>query len=144
MKLVARTFGWLLVITTLGAVVSGQTSTSSQTAPVAVVPRLVSFSGRALDDHGRAISGVSGVTFGIYANQYEGAPLWTETQSVQADARGNYLVQLGATKAEGLPLELFISGEARWLGVRANGGEEQPRILLMSVPYALKAADAQT
>ena len=38
---------------------------------------------------------------------------------------------------------LFASGEARWLGVRINGGEEQPRVLLLSVPYALKAADAQ-
>jgi hypothetical protein len=28
--------------------------------------------------------------------------------------------------------------------VRINGGEEQPRVLLLSVPYALKAADAQT
>jgi hypothetical protein len=43
-----------------------------------------------------------------------------------------------------LPLDLFTSGEARWLGVRINGGEEQPRVLLLSVPYALKAADAET
>jgi hypothetical protein len=28
--------------------------------------------------------------------------------------------------------------------VRINGGEEQPRVLLLSVPYALKAADAET
>jgi trimeric autotransporter adhesin len=53
-------------------------------------------------------------------------------------------VQLGATKSEGLPLDLFVSGEARWLGVRVNSGEEQPRVLLLSVPYALKAADAET
>jgi hypothetical protein len=45
---------------------------------------------------------------------------------------------------EGLPLYLFTSGEARWLGVRINGGEELPRILFLSVPYALKSADAQT
>jgi hypothetical protein len=67
-----------------------------------------------------------------------------ETQNVQADAKGNYIVQLGATKPDGLPLDLFTSGEARWLGVTINGGEEQPRILLLSVPYALKAADAET
>jgi hypothetical protein len=30
------------------------------------------------------------------------------------------------------------------LGVTINGGQEQPRILLLSVPYALKAADAET
>ena len=67
-----------------------------------------------------------------------------ETQNVMADAKGNYTVQLGATKPDGLPLDLFTSGEARWLGVRVNGGEEQPRVLLLSVPYALKAADAET
>ena len=67
-----------------------------------------------------------------------------ETQNVTADVKGNYTVRLGATPPEGLPLDLFTSGEARWLGVRINGGEEQPRVLLLSVPYALKAGDAQT
>jgi hypothetical protein len=48
------------------------------------------------------------------------------------------------TKPDGLPLDLFSSGDARWLGVTVNGGQEQPRVLLLSVPYALKAADAET
>jgi hypothetical protein len=87
---------------------------------------------------------MAGATFAIYREQYEGAPLWLETQNVQGDVKGNYTVQLGATKVEGLPLDLFSSGEARWLGVTINGGQEQPRVLLLSVPYALKAADAET
>jgi len=37
-----------------------------------------------------------------------------------------------------------LSGEARWLAVQVVGQTEQPRILLVAVPYALKAADAQT
>jgi hypothetical protein len=109
-----------------------------------VVPRLVNFSGKAADVQGKAISGIAGVTFAIYKDQYEGAPLWLETQNVQADAQGKYTVRLGATKPDGLPLDLFSSGEARWLGVRVNGGEEQPRVVLVSVPYALKALDAET
>jgi hypothetical protein len=109
-----------------------------------MVPRLVNFSGKATDLHGKPISGVAGVTFAIYKDQSDGSPLWMETQNVQADKSGNYSAQLGATKPEGLPLELFGSGEARWLGLRINGGEEQPRVLLLSVPYALKAADAET
>ena len=36
------------------------------------------------------------------------------------------------------------STSARWLGVSVNGAPEQPRVLLLSVPYALKAADAET
>lgn len=113
-------------------------------ASSAVVPRLVNFSARAVDSQGKAVSGVAGATFAIYKDQFEGSPLWIETQNVQADAKGNFTAQLGATNAEGLPLDLFTSGEARWLGVTINGGQEQPRVLLLSVPYALKAADAQT
>ena len=75
-----------------------------------------------------------------------GAPLWQETQTVVVDADGRYTLLLGATLPEGLPLELFASGEARWLGRRFErpGEAEQARVLLASVPYALKASDADT
>jgi hypothetical protein len=116
----------------------------AQSATAAVVPRLVSFSGKAVDAQGKPLSGTTGITLSIYKDQTDGAPLWMETQNVQADGRGNYSIQLGATKSDGLPVELFASGEARWLGVRVNGGEEQPRVMLLSVPYALKAGDAAT
>ena len=63
-----------------------------------------------------------------------------------ADAAGRFAALLGATTSAGVPVELFASGESRWLGVQANvpGEREQPRVLLVSVPYALKAADAET
>jgi hypothetical protein len=53
---------------------------------------------------------------------------------------------LGSTRSEGLPLELFATGEARWLGRRFErpGEGEQTRVALASVPYALKASDADT
>ena len=114
------------------------------TVKASVVPHLVNFSGRAFDSQGKPIQGIAGVTFAIYKDEDGGAPLWTETQNVQGDAKGNYSVQLGVTKPEGLALDLFSSGDGRWLGVRINGGEERPRVLLLSVPYALKAADAET
>ncbi len=110
----------------------------------AVVPRLVNYAGKATDAQGKAIAGVAGIAFAIYGEQDGGSPLWLETQNVQLDSRGGYTAQLGATKPEGLPLDLFTQAQARWLGVRINGGEEQPRVLLLSVPYALKAADAET
>jgi hypothetical protein len=131
-----------LAVSMFGSLVAAQQSATASSS--ATVPRLVNFSGKTTDPQGKAISGIAGVTFAIYKDQYEGAPLWMETQNIQADAKGNYTVQLGASKSEGLPLELFSSGEARWLGVRVNAGEEQPRVLLLSVPYALKAADAET
>jgi hypothetical protein len=110
----------------------------------ATVPRLVNYSAKATDAQGKVISGIAGATFAIYKEESGGSPLWLETQNIQADAKGNYTAQLGATKPDGLPLDLFTSGEARWLGVTVNGGQEQPRVLLLSVPYALKAADAET
>ena len=63
-----------------------------------------------------------------------------------ADAAGRFAALLGATTSAGVPVELFASGESRWLGVQAQvpGELEQPRVLLVSVPYALKAADAET
>jgi trimeric autotransporter adhesin len=133
---------WLCSLAAAQSVSSSQISQTSQAS--AVVPRLVNFSGKAIDAEGKVLSGIVGASFSIYSEQSGGAPLWMETQNVTADARGNYTAQLGAIKPEGLPLDLFTSGEARWLGVRINGGEEQARVLLLSVPYALKAADAET
>src|ERR1700734_3423199 len=109
----------LIAMAILPSLLVGQQSENS----TAVVPRLVNFSGRAIDGAGKPVSGIAGVTFSIYKDQYEGAPLWMETQTIQVDEAGNYTAQLGATKPEGLPLELFSSAEARWFGVRINGGE---------------------
>ena len=73
-----------------------------------------------------------------------GEPLWAETQTVSPDAAGRYDVYLGAGNTSGLPADLFGTGEARWLEVQVAGEQPQPRVLLVSVPYALKAADAAT
>ena len=117
---------------------------SAGASPSVSVPRLVNFSGKAVDGRGEVMPGVNAVTFAIYEEQSGGSPLWIESQNTLADMRGNYTVELGASTREGLPLELFATGAARWLGIRINGGEEQARVLLLSVPYALKAADAET
>jgi hypothetical protein len=120
------------------------TASSQQTASSTTVPRLVRFSGTIKDVSGKQVTGVAGVTFALYKDQEGGATLWLETQNAQLDAAGHYTVMLGATKSDGLPTELFTSGEARWLGVQPAGQAEQPRVLLLSVPYALKAGDAET
>lgn len=51
-------------------------------------------------------------------------------------------MSLGAN--EPLPVEFFRSGEARRFAVQVVGQVEQNRILLLSVPDVLKAADAET
>jgi hypothetical protein len=109
-----------------------------------VVPTLVRYSGTLTDLNGKPLSGTVGVTFLLYKDDQGGAPLWMETQNITPDKNGHYTAVLGSTTAQGLPTDLFASGEARWLGVQAQGQAEQPRVLLLSVPYALKAGDAQT
>jgi hypothetical protein len=109
-----------------------------------VVPAVTKFAGILTDGNGKPISGITGVTFSLYKDEQGGATLWMETQNVTPDKNGHYSVVLGSASGHGLPSELFASGEARWLGVQPQGQNEGPRVLLVSVPYALKAADAQT
>jgi hypothetical protein len=116
----------------------------TQTTPASALPHLVRFGGTVKDLNGGPLTGVVGITFALYSEQTGGAPLWLETQNATADSTGHYTVLLGATKPEGLPAELFTSEQARWVGVQVSGQAEQPRVLLVSAPYALKAGDAET
>jgi hypothetical protein len=102
------------------------------------------FSGTVKDLLGKPLTGPMDLSFAIYKDQTAVEPLWQETQTVEADAEGHYTVLLGAMSAQGLPMELFTSGEARWLGVAGGHLGEPPRVLLVSVPYALEAGDAAT
>jgi hypothetical protein len=114
----------------------------SLSEPNPIVPPLIRFSGVLTDPTGKPLTEVVGVTFSLYPDSQSGVPLWMETQNVQPDRAGHFTVMLGSSKV--LAKDLFVSGEARWLSVQAQGQAEQPRVLLLSVPYALKAADAET
>jgi len=131
----------LLLFCSFLAVAQQPADSAAANAPV---PRVVKFSGVLTDAEGKTMSGVAGITFSIYKEPQGGAALWMETQNVTLDATGHYHALLGATKPDGLPVELFASGEARWIGVQVEGQSEHTRVLLFSVPYALKAADAET
>jgi trimeric autotransporter adhesin len=122
----------------------------------ATVPRLITFSGTlgsvatAADESGVVIAPataptkVVAVTFSLYSEETGGAALWSEVQNVHVDSTGHYTVELGASKPDGLPMDIFASVQAHWLGVQPQDHAEQPRVLLVSVPYALKSADAET
>jgi hypothetical protein len=120
------------------------TFAQTSTATASALPRLVRFGGTVKDLDGSPLPGLAGITFALYSEQTGGAPLWMETQNLTADSDGHYTALLGATKSEGLPAELFNSEQARWVGVQVQGQPEQPRVLLVSAPYALKAGDAET
>ena len=126
----------LLVVTFIANFCCAQTVAIGATA---TVPPLIKVSGTLAN-----VQGTVGVTFALYAEQAAGAPLWLETQNVTPDANGRYTIYLGANHANGVPLNLFASGEAQWLGVQPEGQPEQARAQLVSVPYALTAGDAQT
>jgi hypothetical protein len=137
----------VLVLWGIQAFAQGQeiapVGSSAPAVSAPVLPKLVSFEGTLKNSAGHPIQSITGVTFSLYAEeQGGGAPLWLETQNVTPDETGRYTVQLG--KNISLPANLFASGEARWLGIRMGGDPEQPRVLLVAVPYAMKAADADT
>ncbi|MGO9268893.1 MAG: hypothetical protein ACLQOO_01295, partial [Terriglobia bacterium] len=137
---------------------SGAAGDANSGTSASVVPRLIKFSGeinpqisqikqiKESEDGKSQPLTVVGLSFSLYELQEGGSPLWSETQKVQLDGQGRYTVLLGTTEAEGLPLDLFTSGKALWLGVQPQlpGAVEQPRVLLVAVPYALKASDADT
>jgi len=104
-----------------------QSSPPSASAPSAAepqagttVPRLVRFSGVVTETSGKPAGGPVSATFSLYELQEGGSPLWAETQNIQLDDQGRYTVLLGATLPEGLPLDLFTTGKARWLGLQSG------------------------
>jgi hypothetical protein len=107
-------------------------STTDQPVPT----RTISFSGTLPGQ----LDGSLSITFSIYPDQQGSTALWSETQVVQI-ASEKYTVMLGATSATGLPQDIFAADQAHWLGVQVNGGEK--RFLLVSVPYAMKAVEAE-
>ena len=125
------------------SVLSGQevVSTESATpAAVSVVPQQVRFTGKVATRAGDSVEAV----FRIYAAPQGGDPLWIETQRVSIAEDGSYSVLLGGASLSGLPQTVFAGGAARWLGVSIERGAEQERVLLSSVPYAMKSADAES
>jgi hypothetical protein len=95
---------------------SGDQSASSlaPSASTAVVPQLIKFSGRLVDEQERLMTGPVGVTFALYAEQTGGASLWIETQNLTPDANGNY------------PAELFVAGKARLTWLRGLDLNQRP------------------
>jgi hypothetical protein len=102
----------------------------------AVSSRVLSFSDTVAGQPDGALS----VSFAVYGDQQGSPALWTETQVVQI-TQGRYSVLLGSTSSTGLPSDVFSADQAHWLGVQVNGIEK--RYLLVSVPYAMKAVEAE-
>jgi hypothetical protein len=105
---------------------------AQQQATEILVPRVVRFHGTYHNANQQNQPGIVGAT-----------PPWTEIQNIQSGKDGNYTTLQGSTRTEGMLVDLFTTTGPRWLEVEIDQ-IRQPRILLSSVPYALKAADADT
>lgn len=83
------------------------------------------------------------VSFRLYSVAAGGRPLWQETQTVIAD-NGKYAALIGSATPTGVPDYWFSGNQARWLEVQIQNEAPLKRVQLTAVPYAMKAASAET
>jgi hypothetical protein len=128
----------LLSVSPATSLAQSQTATS--------VPRLINVIGAYQPADGQPPPSEIGVTLSIYSAQEGGTALWQESQTVALDKAGKFTVLLGSTQTDGISPDVFASRDELWLGMQFahTGDVERPRVRLASVPYALRAADADT
>jgi hypothetical protein len=145
MKPITKGIATLILIAISPVICLAQCS-SDTSACSRAVPHFVKFNGAIGRQDSLSRPGIATVKFVIYDDSKAGTALWQEVQNVQVDADGQYEVTLGSNTPNGISTDIFTSGDPRWLGAQVvrPGSEELPRVLLVSVPYALQAGDAQT
>jgi trimeric autotransporter adhesin len=121
------------------AVRSAQQPASAQSP---MTSKMIRYTGSIWSDSPTAVTGVISVTFNVYSDATTEIPIWSETQNVEV-SNGGFIVLLGET-TDGLPSEVFAAGEARWIGCTALGMYTESRQMLLAVPYAMKAVEAET
>src|SRR5467141_3427564 len=92
---------------------AAQTLSSTSTSTPATLIRL---DGQLTTTTGAPRTGSVNLVISLYANQADSTPLWVEHQLVALDQAGRYTVLAGATQADGVPQQYFLSGTARWIG----------------------------
>ncbi len=111
---------------------------------LAVAPLVASASGVVLTHQGRLfdaadrpVDGTVDVTFGLYADEMSGTPLWEATHTGVTVVAGVYSAVLGEV---GPALDAETLASAGWLSVSIAGDELLPRLRLGTVPFAADAA----
>jgi hypothetical protein len=143
---ILRTTGIMLVFLTI---VSAAAQSPEPTVPSWIndtdVSRVMRYSGTLKDDSGKPVAGSVTLLVSIYENADDLSPLWQETQDVTASEQGRFTIIIGGNSTQGLPVDIFASGQARWLGIKVGPdfSRELSRVLLVGVPYALKSASAE-
>ncbi len=104
------------------------------------VPTTLHHQGRLFDAVGAPLDGTHSLAFALYDVNSGGTAAWSETQDVDF-TDGYFDATLGSTSAVDGDL---LDGSSMWLGIAVDGGAELGRVHLDSVPYAVRAGDAQT
>jgi endosialidase-like protein len=132
---------WVAAVTGLHAQQTPLTS-----AVLTPVPRLIWFTDTFHPADNLPVAPLEKISVAVYRDREGGDVVWRETQNVVMNADGRYRILMGSTSSDGIPLDVFTSGEPRWIGITVSrpGEVEQPRVHLASVPYAMKAADSDT
>ena len=104
-------------------------------------PFLFNYQGLLLDSAGSPVAdGDYQLTLTIYDVITGGTALWSETQTVAVE-NGLFNATLGSVTAID---PAWVDGRSLWLGITLQGEPEmEPRIALLSVPYALNANDVR-
>jgi hypothetical protein len=119
-------------------------ASNSNSSQIESVPKLIRFSSVGRDATGQLGSGSALLTFSLFSSAQDGKAVWSEEQQLVLDGQGHYTALIGKKNPQGLLDSLLSSNQGLWLEVSVNGVVQIPRTLLVSVPYALKAADADT
>src|SRR5690606_26602642 len=102
-------------------------------------PMLVHYDGR-LQDGTTPAHGTYTITFRLYTQASGGNAIWSETHAVDV-SDGLFSVDLGSS--ESLTAEMLDGLDQLYLGLQVGGvGEMQPRLLVSSTFFALRAAMA--
>ena len=120
------------------ATATGEASSPTRAA-LSEPPPLIPYRGVITNASGAPLVGPISTIFALYTAPSGGVPVWVDIKTVHAGAAGGFVVLLGGTTE--FPMDLFVTDEARWLGVQPNGEPEQPRVGFTRMPCTLEATD---
>ena len=108
------------------------------------VPQSVNYQGQLLDASGVAATGPVGITIGIWDSASGGSQPYREDHVGVPLTGGLFHIAVGAgSPVSGTFGTAIFSDPGRWLELRVNGELLLPRKRFRSVPYALRAANAE-
>ena len=110
-------------------------------ALAAPVPETINFTARLIDERtGEPLSGDHHVDFDLFDAQRAGTSLWRESRDLLQIEDGLVFLALGSVRPF---FPGIFTGRRLYLEVTLDGIVMDPRISLESVPYAIRASDAE-